>query len=346
MIKILLGVYGDEINAQNINGVEISKRLDKKKFEIHMFYYNNRPDIDGVIFHKTGKNKLLKNIRKMYTFMRNDYDIYYLPRLEKTDLLFAKIYSKKRCIISSIEIENAIYVKKYKEFFCKDIFDFFSINNELKNRVLKDWKKDTDILYLGYCETGILPNVKEKINNICFVGSLTERKRPMFFLKIASMFPEIGFKMIGDGPLKREVIKYIKENDIRNVELTGRIANENVYNELNKSDLLVITSDNEGQPKVSLEAGSLGVPTCYIKENYKIDYISNMETGFEVNSIDDMINLIKTISEDSELLKKNSRNVAQVVRKYSWDLLINDYEKYFEKTLKKWEDERNISVGK
>ena len=33
MIKILLGVYGDEINAQNINGIEIAKRLDNKRID-------------------------------------------------------------------------------------------------------------------------------------------------------------------------------------------------------------------------------------------------------------------------------------------------------------------------
>ena len=343
MIKILLGVYGDEINAQNINGMEISKRINKKEFEVHMFYYKNKPDIDGVIFHKTGKNKFWKNIRKMYIFIKNKFDIYYLPRLEKTDILFAKMYSDKKCIISSLEIENALYVEKYRKFFCENIFDFFSINDELKKRVLKDWKRDTDILYLGYCETNITPKVKEKINTICFVGSLTERKRPIYVLRIAEEFPEVNFKIVGDGPLKRKIIEHIKEKKLKNVKLTGKIANKEVYNELNNSDLLIITSDNEGQPKVSLEAASLGVPTCYIKENYKIDYISNMETGFEADSIEDMIKIIKKINNNSELLKKNSRNVAKVAKKYSWNLLIKDYEKYFEKTLEKWNKERNMS---
>ena len=169
------------------------------------------------------------------------------------------------------------------------------------------------------------------------VRKFFQRNRQIHFLSKILKFrlPDTRILILNFFDTRRLTAKNKKnrKKSQKNVKLTGKIANKEVYNELNNSDLLIITSDNEGQPKVSLEAASLGVPTCYIKENYKIDYISNMETGFEADSIEDMIKIIKKINNNSELLKKNSRNVAEVAKKYSWNLLIKDYEKYFEKTL-------------
>ena len=50
-----------------------------------------------------------------------------------------------------------------------------------------------------------------------------------------------------------------------------------------------MTSEREGLPKVVLEAASKGVPSVYINEYYKIDYIENGINGYEVSDINSMI---------------------------------------------------------
>ena len=345
MIKILLGVYGDEINAQNINGIEIAKRLDKNIFEVHMFYYNKKPNIHNVIFHKTTSNKIIKNLIKIFVFLKK-FDIIYLPRLEKSDILFSKYNKNKSCIISSIEIENALHDKKYKKFFCDYIFDFFSINEGLRESTLKIWKKNTQVLYLGYYNLNLSSKTKTSIKRVTFVGSLIKRKNPELFVNIAKKCKNVQFEIIGEGPLKKELEKKIKQDKISNVTIIGKVDNKQVYKHLNKSDLLLITSDNEGQPKVSLEAASLGVPTCYIKKNYKIDYIENNVTGFEAKTEEQIVRLIKKMSKDNDLYKMISKNVKQKVKVFNWDNLIRNYEKYFIDTLERFEKTREQYVFK
>lgn len=340
MIKIILGVYGDEINAQNINGVEIAKRLNNIEFEPHMFYYQNKPEVSGVIFHKTSSNKIIRNIVKLLIYIKGKYDIYYIPRVEKIDVIFSKLFRKKRCIVSSLEIENALHDPKLKNFFCETIFNFFTINKELKNGVEKFWNKDIDILYLGYCRKKSGNFIKSKLKRIAFVGSLTQRKRPDYIIDIAEKFHNIEFIIIGDGELKNDLLIKVKEKKLDNVLFLGKLSNDDVYSRLSECDLLLITSENEGQPKVSLEAASLGVPTCYIKNSYKIEYINNEETGFEVLNLEEMEKLINKIIKNPNFLKAVSINLIDSIKVFDWDILIKDYEYYFKKILEQWNNGR------
>ena len=95
-----------------------------------------------------------------------------------------------------------------------------------------------------------------------------------------------------------------------------------------------------------MEAASLGVPTCYIKKNYKIDYIENNVTGFEVETEEQIVRLIKKMSKDNDLYKMISKNVKQKVKVFNWDNLIRSYEKYFIDTLERFEKTREQYVFK
>jgi glycosyltransferase involved in cell wall biosynthesis len=336
MIKIIFGVYGDAVNAQNINGIEIAKRLDLTKFEPHMFYYDAKPNVPGIVFHKASKKKLRKNISKFLTYFRGNYDIYYMPRVEKVDLFFARMFRKRRCMISSIEIENAVHNERFKEFFCYDIFDFFAINKGLEKNVKDAWDRNVQVLYLGYCNVEASCKVKNGIRKIAFVGSMIKRKNPQCVLEIAKEFPDIEFLMVGDGPEKKVLERRIEIENLTNVKLLGSISNIKVYQVLSQCDLLLITSENEGQPKVSLEAASLGVPTCYINNSYTIDYVENNETGFEAKGISGIKNLITNLNKEPHLLEYVSKNVVDRVRNYNWDELIKDYMDYFEEIHNSW----------
>lgn len=94
-LKILLGAYVDSVNAQNINCKEIAKRLDQNKFEVHVLVHDKPMDVEGVVSHKIGNSFLLKNLGKLYTMIKLNADIYYLPRVEKVDILFSKLRRKK-----------------------------------------------------------------------------------------------------------------------------------------------------------------------------------------------------------------------------------------------------------
>lgn len=333
MIRILFGVYADKVNAQNINCFEIAKRLNKSKFEVHMFYCDKRPNTVDIIYHKASSNRLVKNLMKFLITSIYNYDVIYLPRVEKIDKILAKFYRNKKNIVSSIEIENALHNPSLKRFFCKNISSFFAINYELKKCVKDSWGIDVPVLYLGYNRCDIKTEPRTELKKIGFVGSLIDRKKPQYVICLAKQFPKIQFILIGDGPLRKNLEKDIRDNNLRNVKILGSLPNDEVYKQLIYCDLLIITSDNEGQPKVSLEAASLGVPTCYIRNNYKIDYVCHEKTGFEVQSLQEMEKTIEKLCKTPQLLYNVSKNVKLSVNNLSWDQLIEDYEKYFESVL-------------
>lgn len=330
-IKLFLGAYIDSVNAQDINCFNIAKFIDKKLFEVHTLIFNKEVNIRGVICHKIGSDRIKKNFDKLKIMQTVDADLYYLPRVEKIDILFAKISNKK--IVSSVEIQTVYKNKLYKKFFNTYITNYFCISKFLNEENKRNWNKSVDVIYLGVDTS---PEIIERkfLKNIVFVGSIVERKRPWIFLRLAKEIPELHFIMIGDGDLFQSIRKQSIHNRLTNIEFTGKLTNTEVLEKLKQCDLLVMTSQYEGLPKVVLEAASKCVPTIYISQFYKIDYIKSGVNGFEARNIEDIKQVIYHLMEDKELYKNICEKSYEISNKYSWEKLIKQYEKFFIKTLK------------
>lgn len=325
-IKLFLGAYIDSVNAQDINCYNIAKYIDKEKFEVHALTRAKGLKMPGVTLHRIGSNRIRKNIDKYRVMKKTNADLYYLPRVEKVDIFFAK--SRKRNIVSSVEIQTVYEKKWYRKFFNSYITDYFCISDFLNDLNERNWGKRVSVLYLGVsAETERIEH--KELNTIAYVGSVTERKRPDLFLELARSFPDLSFVMIGDGPLLQNIRKTAETEKIFNITFTGRLGNSEVLGELKKCDLLAMTSKKEGLPKVVLEAASKSVPSVYINEFYTIDYIENGVNGYAVKSIDGMKRIISELIKDRILYKALSEKAGQLATRYSWKELITEYEKYF-----------------
>ncbi len=95
---------------------------------------------------------------------------------------------------------------------------------------------------------------------IVFVGRLVEQKGVLdlmqVFKNIAPDFPGLKLVIIGDGPLKAEILK----RKTHYIEVLGNLENEEVINHLYKSQIFVNPSHSEGLPTTILEACAVGVP--------------------------------------------------------------------------------------
>ncbi len=325
-IKLFLGAYIDSVNAQDINCYNIAKYIDKNKFEVHALARTKDFRMPDVILHKVHSNRILKNIDKYIVMKNTNADLYYLPRVEKIDIFFAK--NCKKNIVSSVEIQTVYEKKSYKKFFNAYITDYFCISNFLNDLNEKNWGKRVSVLYLGV--SAQKEEVEHKaLHTIAYVGSIVERKRPDLFLTLAKSFPALSFVMIGDGPLLQKIRQMAETEKILNITFKGRLGNTEVLEELKKCDLLIMTSKKEGLPKVVLEAASKSVPSVYINECYTIDYIENGINGYAVKSIDGMKRIISGLIQDRILYKALSEHAGQLADHYSWKQLITQYEDYF-----------------
>ena len=100
-----------------------------------------------------------------------------------------------------------------------------------------------------------------------------------------------------------------------------------------------MTSENEGLPKVIQEAAECCVPAIYISQNYTVDFITDGVNGYGVKDVNEMISAVKMLKEDSEKLSRLSANAKEIIKDYEWSALIKEYETFFTKTLKQFEDE-------
>lgn len=338
--RIMLAAYVNYPNAQNINCDNIAKNLDKSKFDIHSLYLGGFP-IDrkfykkqGITLHYVNPHRLLHNITLWKTLIFGNYDIYYMPKTDPAFRWFANNFGSKRLLVSSIEgvitDKNISDNTWYKNYMINHMYDVFSISYCISESVEKFYQKKTEVIPLGVKNNTRINLQKNKyIHNIIWCGSLIKRKRPHLLLEVAKKFPKLQFVMVGDGILKNEVKQMIESEYIENVILTGRITNEKVYEYMEKADLLLMTSEFEGLPKVIQEAAQYGVPSIYMANNYTVDFIKNGVNGYAVYSIDEMNEKIQFLIEHPEIYHEMSSNAKKVIAEYSWDRLIVRYEEWF-----------------
>lgn len=344
-LKLFLGAYVNFANAQNINCDHIARYIDKDKFEVHTMYTTMCP-IDkteykklGIHLHKLIHHRYIWYWCKYLTMLFGKYDIYYLPKQEPMDKRFASKH-KDKIFVGSVEgvvgeqiPDSDIEAEKY---FNELMTSYFSISNCIENSVKRFWKKDTEVLYLGIDESEGKVRKHESVKNIVWIGSIIDRKRPELYLECAKAFPELQFVMIGDGDKQAAVKKQIKENNLNNISLLGRIPNEEVYKEINKADLLLMTSDKEGLPKVIGEAMVCGVPAIYINECYDVDYVESGLNGFAVKDLDEMKSKLQWLIDNPAEYAKMSQKAQESVQEYLWPELIKKYEEYFENVYKQY----------
>ncbi|MCD6270320.1 glycosyltransferase family 4 protein, partial [bacterium] len=101
---------------------------------------------------------------------------------------------------------------------------------------------------------------------IVFVGRLAQQKDPLLLLRAFNdLSSELKDKaqifIIGEGPKRKELEKFIKENKLdKKIKLLGGASREKVFEILKESDIFVLTSNWEGFPRSILEAMSCGLP--------------------------------------------------------------------------------------
>ena len=116
--------------------------------------------------------------------------------------------------------------------------------------------------------TGEAMNTQKKVfkKNMIFIGRLDSQKGVMLLLsiwkEIEKKHPDWTLTIVGDGPLKKNMEKYIKIHNLSRVMMKGYQPNINKY--LDESSILLMTSIFEGWPLVLFEAMGRGtVPVAF-----------------------------------------------------------------------------------
>ena len=166
-----------------------------------------------------------------------------------------------------------------------------------------------------------------------FLGRVTAIKNPNRFLSLAESFAgrndKIRFLLVGDGELLENCRQVIREKKLPAITL-GWIAN--VEEVLAITDLMILTSDNEGMPLSLIQAGMAGIPAVATNVGSVSEVVINNQTGFVTDKeVSSMANGIERLISDNVLYDQFSKTAHEYcLSHFSLDRLVSDHENIYQ----------------
>jgi len=233
-----------------------------------------------------------------------------------------KIYDK----IDIFTAPSRFLIKKFKQMgFKRKIF-------YLPNFVPHDV-----ILIRQLAEKDLASEVSDKKNSIIYFGRLTPEKGVETLIEAVKDLP-VKLKIIGDGPIKKDLRFKIYELGLKNVELLGWMTGNKLRNEIRRSLFTVLPSLwYENNPRSILESFALGKPVIAsniggIPELVKDSYNGLLFRPGDNNDLREKI--IWLISHSQSRLRMGKRGYELVKEKYNEEIHYQNLMKIYKSLLR------------
>lgn len=165
------------------------------------------------------------------------------------------------------------------------------------------------------------------------VGRLSPEKGYLDLLKLYKLikkkYPDWKLNIIGDGPERENLEKYIKDNNLEdNVILHGFQGKDYIDNVLHNSSIYLMTSYTESFGIVLIEAMSHGVPcVAFDSAEGAREIINSGENGYLIKNrnFNAMLMKISSLIDKDEERKKLGKMARESVKKYSSDVVVKEW---------------------
>jgi glycosyltransferase involved in cell wall biosynthesis len=135
--------------------------------------------------------------------------------------------------------------------------------------------------------------------------------------------PRVYFVIVGDGPDRRHIERYIQENNLSNCLLTGFVRDAALPDYYRAANLFVLPSrSGEGLGMVLLEAMASGVPVIATRAGGQVELVQEGRNGFLVDprAPDQIADVVRThIDKNGALESIRQQNLDLVKRQFLWD---------------------------
>ena len=230
----------------------------------------------------------------------------------------------------------AILIEKIAGKFCSKII---CVSDFDKNLALK--YKITSPNKITFIHNGVeiqhLEQFEHSNIQIVFVGRLAQPKDPLLLLESFNSLPSelknrSQISIIGEGPKKKELEKFIKEKKLKEkVKLLGSVSRGKVFEILRKSDVFVLISNWEGFPYTIIEAMSCGL-AIIASDVGGIKEAINEDCGILVRRGDkeEIKNALGKLLKNPSLIREMGQNAQKRVREeFSLEKMLFETEKLY-----------------
>jgi glycosyltransferase involved in cell wall biosynthesis len=287
-----------------------------------------RPDIIHTHTAKAGVIGRLASILSLYpskrvhTFHGHLLSGYFDSLVTRLVIVIEKMLAVKTNILVSVgeKVRDELLAKKIGKFSKYRIFPPGLALNELVSHesALNILGLESDFVYIS------------------FIGRVTQIKRPDRFLDVVEIIAKqnanVKFLVAGGGDLLDECMKSAKKRSLPVQFLGWRSDIENI---LSASDIVVLTSDNEGTPISLIQAGLAGKPTVSTNVGSVKEIVLDGKTGFvtELNP-ESLATAISSLVKDDVLRKKfGSAASLHAHANYGVDRLVKDHSQLYKELI-------------
>ena len=295
-----LSVDDKEIHLQEFK-IKLEKNFELENFDIiHAHYW-----LSGLIAKQISEEKNIP-----YIFTSHSLGV------------FLDGYNKERVDCEKMVMTSSNFVTASSQYEHVMISENYTID---ENKI----KKITP----GLDRKIFTPNLKLPRENIFLsIGRIQEQKRQLETIKFLNNFKKVDSNFLcyfiggpsgksGDDYLA-ELKESVKELNLEsNIEFLGSLPQKEIKDLMNKSKLLIHTSQYETFGLVAIEANSMGLPILSINTGSLIEIIENNKNGyFAEDFLDiDANNFVKNLINDDDYFNMVMIDCIQKSEKYNWN---------------------------
>jgi len=228
-------------------------------------------------------------------------------------------------------IDKFLFVGKQNE----DFYRYYGVKNKCLVFVpyaVDNKRFDTEYQELRYEKANLKENLHIPKENfvILYSGKYIAKKRPLDLLKAFHLMNNsmASLVMIGEGELREEMEKYVRDINVKNVILTGFINQSFISSYYAIGDVFVMCSQEGETWGLSInEAMNFELPVVASDlVGCTDDLVVRNETGFayKCGNVRELSNILNYLLVDVELRKRLGKNSKEKIDHYSYKAIKNN----------------------
>lgn len=200
-----------------------------------------------------------------------------------------------------------------------DKIDVFVSPSRFLKEKLKEMGFKKEMVYLPNFINAkdYLPKYNSNGKIICYFGRLSKEKG-LFTLIEAVKRIDIKLKIIGDGPIKKDLEEKVRRENLENVSFLGYKSGEEFKEEVRNSRIVVLPSEwYENYPRSVMEAFALGKPVIGARIGGIPELVKDGGTGltFEPENSEDLREKINFLINNRDKVIEMGRNARKFAEK-------------------------------